>query len=84
MSGFVCLYTGPPDQCQECGGFDPTGTSFCSHNCRESRAAHVARMRQQEQADRAAVDAYGEAVARLRDEGKTYEEIDRLLAHMPG
>ena len=24
MSGFVCLYTGPPDQCQECGGFDPT------------------------------------------------------------
>lgn len=83
MSDFVCLYFGPPNECTECGGFDPTGTGFCSHECGDSYAAHQARQEAERQAARAADDAYGEQVDRLRAQGHDYAEIDELLKGMP-
>lgn len=83
MSQFVCAYFGPPNQCQECGGLDETGTGFCDLECRESRALRDERRDAAEVARRAAEDAFAAEVARLRAEGRSYEECDRLLAHMP-
>lgn len=80
---FVCLYTGPADTCTECGGFDPTGTGFCEHECRESFEAHGERMKAEQQARRDADDAFGRAADELRALGHTDEEIDELLRGMP-
>lgn len=39
IAPFVCIYTGPPGECCECGGYDPTGSGLCSFECVESRQA---------------------------------------------
>lgn len=83
MSGFICAYFGPPGECSECGGYDPTGTGICSHDCGHSRAVRVARMEADEQARRDADDAFGREVDRLRALGHSDTEIDALLRAMP-
>lgn len=81
--GIVCAYTGPPGECQECGGFDNTGTGFCSHDCRADRADREARHRAADRARRAADDAFGREAERLRTLGHADAEIDELLKGMP-
>lgn len=81
--GFICLYTGRPDECPECGGFNETGDRFCSHDCADSYALRVERMRANEQARRDREDAFAVAGAELRGQGYTDQEIDVLLAHIP-
>lgn len=80
---FVCLYQGPPKECSECGGHDPTGTGFCSHDCAAARADRVERHRVWSEDRRAREDAFADEVARLRAAGHSYEECDVLLAGMP-
>ena len=77
---FVCIYMGRADECPECGGYNITGTKFCSHECADSYD-----QRQQEnaalmQARRDEEDAFGREVARLRALGHSYEECDRIMA----
>lgn len=83
ISAFVCLYQGPPGECKECGGFDPTGTGFCGHDCAANfenrKLAHA--VAEQQRRDRE--DAFAHEVARLRGEGYGDMEIDFLLADMP-
>jgi hypothetical protein len=82
-NAFVCLYQGPPGECKECGGSDPTGTGFCDHDCAtdfEDRQAARAAVEQQRR-DRE--DAFAREVARLRGEGYGDLEIDLMLADMP-
>jgi hypothetical protein len=79
----VCVYTGVPGECQECGGYDPTGTGFCSHDCRASRALSDARQEAAVQARRDADDAFGREADKLRALGHTDEEIDEMLKEMP-
>jgi hypothetical protein len=79
----VCAYTGPPNECVECGGYDQTGTGFCSHDC---HADFADRGRQSEAAlakRRADDDAFAEEANRLRLLGHGDEEIDELLKDMP-
>jgi len=79
----VCVYTGYPGDCSEFGGYDPTGTGFCSHDCRAERADRMARREAAIQALRDADDAFGREVDRLRALGHTDLEIDELLKRMP-
>jgi hypothetical protein len=79
----VCLYQGVPGDCSECGGFDPTGTGFCCHDCRAARADREARQAAEVQARRDREDAFGREVDRLRALGHADEEIDVMLAGMP-
>ena len=80
---FACAYFGPPNECSECGGHDPTGTGFCSHNCREAHENAKARDAAWWQARRERDDAFAAEVARLRALGYSYEECDVMLAGMP-
>jgi hypothetical protein len=80
---FVCLYMGYPGDCQECGGHDPTGTGFCSHDCRTDRADRLARRDAAVQALQEADDEFGREADRLRALGHTDEEIDEMLKEMP-
>ena len=80
---FMCLYKGPSGECSECGGYDPTGTGLCSHDCGESRARRVALLDAAEQQRRDADDAYGREVDRLHAAGHSYTEIDQMLQGMP-
>jgi hypothetical protein len=79
----VCAYVGVPGDCQECGFHDPTGTGFCSHDCRAERADRVARQDAAVQARRDADDAFGREADKLRALGHTDEEIDEMLKEMP-
>ena len=79
----MCLYFGPRDECSECGGFNATGTQFCSHDCAASQADRVARMEADRLARRAREDAFAAACEQLRARGHSDEEIDVLLAGMP-
>lgn len=83
MSGFLCAYTGVPGDCAECGGHDPTGTGWCSHDCRQAFEDRGAQAEAQQQARRAADDAFGREADRLRTLGHTDREIDELLKDMP-
>lgn len=83
MNDFVCAYTGVPGECQECGGYDRTGTGFCGHDCRDSRATNDARQEAEGQARRDADDAFGLEAERLKALGHTDQEIDELLKDMP-
>lgn len=80
---FVCAYTGPPEACRECGGFDATGAGFCSHDCAAAWADRGKRLEAADQARRDADDAFGREADRLRTEGHTDEEIDEILKDMP-
>lgn len=80
---FICLYQGVPGDCQECGGFDPTGTGFCSHDCREIPALREAKHARELRERRDREDAFAAEVARLRAAGYSYEECDVMLAGMP-
>lgn len=80
---YVCLYFGRSDECQECGGFNQTGAQFCSHDCAASWAAHVAKQDAEVSARRARENAFADAAAALRTQGRTDEEIDLLLIGMP-
>jgi hypothetical protein len=83
MTDFFCAYTGVPGDCSECGGYDPTYTGFCSHECRESRAVADQRHDAAVQARRDADDAFGREADKLRALGHTDSEIDELLKRMP-
>lgn len=83
MTDIVCVYMGPPGECSECGGFDETGTGFCSPDCHADRADREARWRSAVQARRDADDAFGRAAELLHAKGHTDEEIDELLKGMP-
>lgn len=80
---YLCAYFGYADECSECGGFNETGTKFCSHDCAAHRADRVAEMdaRIQERRDRE--NAFAREVERLRVLGHNDQEIDHLLAGMP-
>lgn len=80
---FVCLYTGVPGECQECGFHDPTGTGWCSHDCRQAYEDRGAQIQANVQARRDADDAFGREADRLRGLGHTDEEIDEMLKGMP-
>jgi len=77
---FVCVYFGPPDECQECGGFNDTGGRFCCHDCASDAAKRIAAMDARVEARRAEEAAFAAAVIRLREAGHSYDEIDRILA----
>lgn len=79
----VCVYTGNPNDCPECGGHNPTGQQFCSHDCAADRADREARREAAVQARRDAEDAFAVEVERLRGLGHTDHEIDELLKDMP-
>ncbi len=83
MSDFFCAYMGVPDECAECGGFNQTGTMFCSSDCAADQADRVAEMDAERQARRDREDAFALAADELRAQGRTEEEIDVLLAGMP-
>lgn len=83
MTGLVCAYFGRPDECCECGGFNETGTQFCSHDCAAHCAERGAEQEAAEQERRAREDAFAEACADLRAKGYADEEIDRMLVGMP-
>jgi hypothetical protein len=80
---FLCLYRGVPGDCQECGFHDPTGTGFCSHDCRDRQAQRVAAIEAARQRRRDEEEAFGREADRLRAAGHGDEEIDVLLARMP-
>lgn len=63
--GFACLYFGPREECSECGGFDPTGIGFCSHDCAAARADRDALRDADRAARRAREDLFAAEVARL-------------------
>jgi hypothetical protein len=79
----VCVYTGIPGDCSECGGHDATGTGWCSHDCRQAFEGRGAQIRANIQARRDADDAFGREADRLRSVGHTDEEIDEMLKEMP-
>lgn len=79
----VCAYLGPPGDCSECGGHDPTGTRLCSHDCAQARADRAAKQDAAAQARRDADDAFGREADRLKALGHTDVEIDDLLKGMP-
>ncbi len=79
----VCVYTGPPNQCGECGGHDETGTGFCSPDCQADRAERAAQHRDALERRRAAEDAFAAEVQRLRAAGHTDEQIDEMLKDWP-
>lgn len=83
MTNFVCVYTGRPDDCPECGGFNNTGHQYCSHECAASYADRAARHEVAEQARRDREDAFGREVERLRALGYEYDEMDAMLAGWP-
>jgi hypothetical protein len=76
----VCAYFGRADECPECGGFNDTGTQFCSHDCAASFAERGVRMAAEQQKRRDDDAAFGAEVDRLRSLGHSYDEIDELLA----
>lgn len=76
----VCAYFGRPDECPVCGGFNETGTRFCSHECAAGWAERGAQMDRDRMARRAEEDAFAAACDRLRAEGRSDEEINALLA----
>jgi len=80
---FLCLYQGVPGDCSECGGYDPTGTGFCSHDCGAARAERVAEHEAAQQRRRDDEAAFAREVDRLHAAGHSYDEIDLLLAEMP-
>lgn len=82
VPAIVCAYLGPPNQCSECGGHDPTGTGFCCHDCAQARADRVERHEAERQGRRDREDAFGREVDRLRGLGHSDEEIDLMLAEM--
>jgi predicted nucleic acid-binding Zn ribbon protein len=81
----VCLYTGPVDECVECGGGNETGTQFCSTGCEADFADRRRRRQQEIDQRRGADDAFAQAIARLREREPdiTDEEIDDRLRWMP-
>lgn len=79
----VCVYFGRSDECQECGGFNETGTKFCSTDCEADWAEWVARQEAQAQLRHDQDDAFGAECERLRAIGYTDAEIDRLTKEMP-
>jgi hypothetical protein len=84
MTAFVCAYTGVPGDCSECGGHDPTGTGWCSHECREARAERVAGQRAVLDARRAEEAAFAVFVEECRRDGLADEQIDALWASRTG
>jgi hypothetical protein len=80
---WFCLYFGRADECAECGGFNATGTQFCSHDCAASRAERVARQDADRQARRDREALFGAECERLRALGHSDEEIDALLVGIP-
>lgn len=83
---FICLYQGRAGECHECGGWsgrDPIDGRFCSADCADSYAEAMTRMEASEKARRKADDDFAAEVARLRDRGFSYEEIDDILQEMP-
>ena len=83
LTDVVCLYQGRPDECPECGGFNETGTRFCSHDCAASWDERVATLEAARVERRRREDAFAAAAQELRDLGHTDEEIDQMLAGMP-
>jgi len=79
----VCLYTGPADQCSECGGFNNTGQPFCSYECAASRADRDRAAIAADVARRARENAFAAECDRLSALGLSDEEIDVALAGMP-
>lgn len=79
----VCIYTGIPGDCSECGFYDPTYSGFCSDECRDARLDREERYKAEVQARRDADDAFGREVDQLRALGHTDEQIDELLKGMP-
>lgn len=83
MTGLVCAYLGRSDECPECGGFNDTGTMFCSHDCAANYAERGAEQERRVQERRGRENAFGEACAELHKQGYSDEEIDVMLAGMP-
>lgn len=65
VPSIVCAYLGPPGECSECGGHDPTGTGFCSHDCAATRADREARHTADAQVRRARENLFAAEVDRL-------------------
>lgn len=80
---FFCAYFGRADECHECGGFNETGTPFCSTECEASRADRVAEQEARVALRRAQEDAFAVEVDRLRALGHSDREIDELTRDMP-
>lgn len=83
MTDFICLYFGRPDECPECGGFNDTGTRFCSHECAADWDERGRQIEAEAQARRDRDDAFGRECERLRALGHTDAEIDALTASLP-
>lgn len=83
MSDFVCLYFGRADECPECGGFNETGTRYCSHDCADDAARRQEALVRAAAARRANEDLFAAEGDRLRAAGYTDREIDVLLAGIP-
>jgi hypothetical protein len=82
VPSIVCAYLGPPGECSECGGHDPTDTGFCCHDCAAAPAERVERQDDERQARRDREDAFGREVDRLRGLGHSDEEIGEMLKEM--
>lgn len=80
---FVCLYFGRVDECPECGGFNETGTRYCSTECEANAAERMTEQEVRAQLRRDQDDAFGAEVDRLRALGHTDVEIDELTRGMP-
>ena len=83
MTGFVCAYFGPPDECPECGGFNKTGGRYCSHDCADDAAQRVQRQDVALAELQAREEEFGRRCDTLRQAGRTDWEIDLLLADYP-
>lgn len=83
----VCAYFGRPDECTECGGQvrrpGERVDRFCSDDCAADYTQRAAAQDTAVAARRAAEDAFGREVDRLRAAGHSDERIDVLLAGMP-
>lgn len=79
----VCAYFGRADECQECGGFNETGTRFCATECEADFADRAAAQEALAQRRRDQDDAFAAEVDRLRALGHTDGEIDELTRGMP-
>lgn len=80
---FVCAYFGRPDECHSCGGFNETGTRYCSTECEADAADRLAEIEAHAQQRRDQDDAFAAEVDRLRALGHTDAEIDELTRGMP-
>ena len=83
VSTFVCAYFGRADECPECGGFNVTGTRYCSTDCEAGAAERVAELEARAQLRRDRDDAFGAEVEQLRALGHTDPQIDELTRGMP-